>query len=184
MHNEDIVYPLRRIITGLNAKGSSVVHIDGPPAAVHEFSVGAGLYEIWTDTGGELSRHDERDHGEGAVSLCPSQGGTKIRWFTVTPSQENVSPEELEVAARDAFGSVNAAGHRPDTTRHAGMHLTPTIDFIILVKGQVRLVLDEGERLLSPGDVVVQRGTNHAWVCEGDEPAILVAVLIDKQFAD
>jgi quercetin dioxygenase-like cupin family protein len=64
------------------------------------------------------------------------------------------------------------------------MHLTPTIDFIILVKGQVRLVLDEGERLLSPGDVVVQRGTNHAWVCEGDEPAILVAVLIDKQFAD
>jgi len=46
----------------------------------------------------------------------------------------------------------------------------------------VRLVLDEEETVLKPGDVVIQRGTNHAWICKGSEPALLVAVLIDKNF--
>jgi quercetin dioxygenase-like cupin family protein len=48
----------------------------------------------------------------------------------------------------------------------------------------VRLILDEDERLLGPGDVVVQRGTNHAWACASDTPAVIVAVLLDKAFAD
>jgi quercetin dioxygenase-like cupin family protein len=62
------------------------------------------------------------------------------------------------------------------------MHLTRTLDAIIIVRGRVRLLLDTDERLLGPGDVVVQRGTNHAWVCDGDEPALLVAVLISRTF--
>ena len=60
------------------------------------------------------------------------------------------------------------------------MHLTPTLDFIVVVHGRVRLILDLDERELGPGDVVVQRATNHAWACVGDEPALLAAVLIDQ----
>ena len=61
------------------------------------------------------------------------------------------------------------------------MHKTETIDYIILLKGEVTLLLDEDEVDLKPFDVVVQRGTNHAWVCKGEEPALFIAVLIDTE---
>ena len=60
------------------------------------------------------------------------------------------------------------------------MHKTHTVDAIILVKGRVRLLLDEDETVIGPGDVVVQRATNHAWAVEGNEPALFVAVLVDR----
>ena len=61
------------------------------------------------------------------------------------------------------------------------MHKTETVDYIVLLKGDVTLVLDEEEVDLKPFDVVVQRGTNHAWVNNGKEPALLIAVLIDSK---
>ena len=67
-----------------------------------------------------------------------------------------------------------------DTRKHPAMHKTETIDYIILLKGDVTLILDNDEVNLKPFDVVVQRGTNHAWVNNGDEPALLTAVLIDS----
>mgnify|MGYP006063229341 FL=1 len=60
------------------------------------------------------------------------------------------------------------------------MHKTETVDYIILLKGDVTLILDDEEVDLKPFDVVVQRGTNHAWVNNGTEPALLIAVLIDS----
>ena len=60
------------------------------------------------------------------------------------------------------------------------MHKTETIDYIVLLKGDVTLILDEEEVNLNPFDVVIQRGTNHAWVNNGTEPALLIAVLIDS----
>ena len=64
------------------------------------------------------------------------------------------------------------------------MHKTKTIDYIILLKGDVTLLLDNDEVRLKPFDVVVQRGTNHAWVNNGEEPALLIAVLIDSEIQD
>lgn len=174
---------LRRVITGLNAAGRSIAAIDGPPAAQVTFEGGAGLYEIWATPAGPLSRAAAGpDRGAGDVTISPPAGGVKVRWFTITPS-EPLAPDEAEALFAAAFAAVGAAHERVDTSRHPGMHLTPTIDAIIVVSGRVRLILDEDERVLGPGDVVVQRGTNHAWVCEGEEPALLVAVLISKDFA-
>ncbi|MDE5109666.1 MAG: cupin domain-containing protein [Trichodesmium sp. St17_bin3_1_1] len=64
------------------------------------------------------------------------------------------------------------------------MHKTKTIDYIILLKGDVTLLLDDDQVQLKPFDVVVQRGTNHAWVNNGKEPALFVAVLIDSDLKD
>ena len=64
------------------------------------------------------------------------------------------------------------------------MHKTKTIDYIILLSGDVTLLLDEDEVRLKPFNVVVQRGTNHAWVNNGNEPALLIAVLIDSDLKD
>ena len=86
----------------------------------------------------------------------------------------------MQEIAADAFEKIGAAHHRVDTTKHPAMHKTETIDYIILLNGDVTLVLDEEEIDLKPFDVVVQRGTNHAWVNNGSEPALLIAVLIDS----
>ena len=77
---------------------------------------------------------------------------------------------------------MGAAHERVDTSRRPSMHKTKTIDYIILLKGDVTLLLDEDEVRLKPFNVVVQRGTNHAWVNNGSEPALLIAVLIDSEF--
>ena len=89
--------------------------------------------------------------------------------------------EVLQEVAADAFEKIGAGHHRVDTTKHPAMHKTDTIDYIILLKGDVTLILDEEEVDLKPFDVVVQRGTNHAWVNNGKEPALLIAVLIDSK---
>jgi quercetin dioxygenase-like cupin family protein len=95
------------------------------------------------------------------------------------PKPGTLTPEEREARAAAAFAAMNASHIRVDTTRHPGMHKSRTTDYIILLKGRVRLLLDDEERDLEPFDVVVQRGTNHAWVNLDDEPALLVAVLLD-----
>jgi quercetin dioxygenase-like cupin family protein len=171
---------LRRIITGENENGRSRILIDSDAAkltAVEE----AGLAEIWE---AELSPGKLLDATDKLSSLDlklePAAGNVKIRWLTVAPEDTSKTKEEMEAAAAFAFGVIGAAHCRVDTNRHAFMHRTDTLDFIILVKGTVDLLLDEGEpTTLKPGDVVIQRATNHAWVNHGAETALLVAVLMN-----
>jgi mannose-6-phosphate isomerase-like protein (cupin superfamily) len=76
---------------------------------------------------------------------------------------------------------MGAAGTRVDTSRHPAMHKTRTVDYVILLSGKVTMLLDEGEVHLEPFDVVIQRGTNHAWVNRGSEPAVLAGILVDAE---
>ena len=169
------VAQLKRVVTGNNAAGRSVVTLEGPPDPVLEFLPGAGLFEIWTAAAG-----NGFDNLPGRASLLPPAGAIKCRWFTVLPVAPGVGPSELAAFYDGAFQAMAEKNVRPDTSRHPGMHRTETLDFIIVIEGRVRLLLDEEERVLGPGDVVVQRATNHAWHCVGDTPALLVAILIDR----
>lgn len=174
-------FALRRVVTGETDTGRSHILVDGPQAA--EFRTGdlGGLFEIWTDvTAGAIDTQDETDRGLGKPNLSPPKGGVKIRWFAIGPTPEGVPPETLREVTRKAFIDMGAGDHQPDTSRHPAMHRTDTLDAIILVKGRVRLLLDDDETVIEPGDVVVQRATNHAWVVEGNQPALFVAVLIDR----
>ena len=169
---------LRRIVTD-NKDGRSRILIDGEAAkliAVEE----TGLAEIWTADLVEGRLYDATDKlKDEDLRLEPEAGAVKVRWFTVAPENPAQSNEEREAAAAFAFAAVGAAHARVDTSRNPMMHKTETLDVIILVKGEVDLVLDEGEPTsLKPGDVVIQRATNHAWINHGDETALLVAVLI------
>ena len=79
------------------------------------------------------------------------------------------------------FEDINATEDRVDVTRHPGMHKTKTLDYIILLKGTAKLILDNDETDLKPFDVVVQRSANHAWVCTSQDPALFIAVLIASE---
>ena len=170
---------MRRIVTGHNKNGKSIISIDGPPARSIGEDVG-GLYELWNTDGNDIDSSDFNDRADEDIILAPPTGGTKFRYFQINPMPEGVSNEMMQEIAADAFGKIGASHHRIDTSKHPAMHKTDTIDYIILLKGDVTLILDEEEIRLEPHDVVVQRGTNHAWVNNGNEPALLIAVLIDS----
>ncbi len=170
---------MRRIITGHNDEGKSVVSIEGPPARSLGEEAG-GLYEIWNTDGKGFDTKSLEDRADIDVVLSPSKGGTKIRYFQINPIPDGVPPEVIEASTAAAFEKMGASHHRVDTSRNAAMHETDTIDYIILLKGDVTLILDEEEIKVNPYDIVVQRGTNHAWVNNGTEPALLIAVLIDS----
>ncbi len=139
----------------------------------------AGLAEIWSaklQDGGLLDATDQLADRD--LRLEPDPGAVKVRWFTVAPEDASKSIEEREAAAAFGFSAVGAAHCRVDTSRHPMMHKTTSLDVIILIKGEVDLLLDQGEVSLKPGDVVIQRATNHGWVNKGSETALLVAVLI------
>lgn len=170
---------LRRIVTDNGPDNRSRILIDGEAArliAVEE----AGLAEIWSarlDNAQLLDASDVLANAD--LRLEPEAGSVKVRWFTVAPEDKSKSREEQDAAAAFAFNAVGAAHCRVDTERHPMMHKTDSLDVIILVKGNVDLLLDEGDPTpLKPGDVVIQRATNHAWVNHGAETALLVAVLV------
>ena len=170
---------MRRIITGHNQHGKSIITLDGPPARSIGEDVG-GLFEIWNTDGSDIISTDKIDRADEDILLSPPSGGTKFRYFQINPLPEGVPDAMMQEIAADAFEKIGAAHHRVDTKKHPAMHKTETIDYIILLQGDVTLILDEEEIDLKPFDVVVQRGTNHAWVNNGDEPALLIAVLIDS----
>ena len=174
---------MRRIVTGHNTNGKSIIKIDGPPARSIGEEIG-GLYEIWNETGIAVDTLSDVDNADSDILLSPPKGGSKFRYFKIMPTPQGVSVEILNQMAEEAFSRIGAAHHRIDIARHPAMHKTKTIDYIILLEGDVTLVLDEEEVRLKPFDVVVQRGTNHAWINNGKEPATLIAVLIDRDLKE
>ena len=174
---------MRRVVTGEGADGRSLVIVDGPPAGeIGDPNLG-GLFEIWHEAlGGPLDPKDARERGEQQAILSPADGGVKVRWFVIAPAPDGVPREALNAAVRARFADFGAAEHIRDQARHPAMHQTDTIDVICLISGDASLVLDEGETRLKPGQIVIQRGTSHAWTAHGG-PALFLAVLIDRKMA-
>ena len=129
---------MRRIVTGHDEKGKSVITIDGPPARSLGEEAG-GLYELWNTDGNEINTLDEIDRADSEVLLSPPNGGTKFRYFQINPTPEGVPADLIEAATAEAFEKMGAAHERIDTSRHPSMHKTKTIDYIILLKGDVTL---------------------------------------------
>lgn len=165
----------RRIVTGHNAEGRSVVVSDAPSA-----NRNGSLINFWT-TYSTPAPIDAPDPLGQAIHLHPTPGGVTFRYFQIPPQAAfaGMSRNELYAATRQRFIEMGAEDALVDTTRHPAMHKTKTVDYIILLQGEVTLLLDEADVPMKPLDVVIQRGTNHAWQNTGDEVATLMAVLID-----
>ena len=171
---------MRRVVTGHDKNGKSIVVLDGPPARSIGEDVG-GLFELWNTDGNIINTQDNIDRADDEIILSPPSNGSKFRYFQINPTPEGIPMDIMQDIAADAFEKIGAAHHRIDTTKHPAMHKTETIDYIILLKGDVTLILDQEEVDIKPFDVVVQRGTNHAWINNGSDPALLIAVLIDSE---
>jgi uncharacterized cupin superfamily protein len=94
-----------------------------------------------------------------------------------------MTPEQARAHFAEV-GASNASSHTGTGSRHAFMHRTETIDYGIMLQGELTLILDEGETVVRAGDIVVQRGTNHGWANRSGRPCRIAFVLIDGVFED
>jgi mannose-6-phosphate isomerase-like protein (cupin superfamily) len=169
---------IRRVVTGVNAEGTSVFVSDERVEAVAPALMpGLEFHRLWGQDGTPAAPQDGSPPP--AHAYFPPAGGYRVGTFTLPPDS-TPPPEGLDVQA--GLADVEAAlpglmAHmEPDSP---GMHTTTTIDFEYVVSGRVVLELDDGATVeLGPGDTVVQNGTRHAWRNPFDEPATLLVVLI------
>jgi quercetin dioxygenase-like cupin family protein len=169
--------PVRRIVTGVNATGRSYIAEDGEsPGVMTTERPGFRNSNVWRTLGASTSV-DAPDSVLEHVGVLPPPGGTVIRVIDIPP--ESKDAEERARATAATFQQMFAdATHKPDQ-RHPGMHVTDTIDYAILLQGELVAVMDEDETVMRAGDILVQRGTNHAWANRTDEIARIVFVLVD-----
>lgn len=178
----------RRIVTGHDEAGEAVILSDAPPTRVVEVGGPGGptFFEIWS-TGAapaEIARQAEEPAESGLV-LAPPTNGTRIRIIDFPPEGEEIRRLD-EAGAHEKFGAMGSAtaSQFKAGAPHPLMHRTETIDYGIVIEGEMTLVVDRGETLLHAGDVVVQRGTNHAWANRSSSNCRMAFVLIDGRFTD
>lgn len=154
--------------------------MDGPAPTVYQRSTGATIVnELWETSATPASNAGDADPTLHAFRLPPAKNGSTFRIISYPPDSERLTSLHNERASHTDDGSGWAAAVDRDAPRHPGFHKTHTIDYAIVLEGEIHALMDEGETLLKQGDVLVQRGTNHAWSNRSDKPAWLAFVLID-----
>jgi mannose-6-phosphate isomerase-like protein (cupin superfamily) len=180
-----LLRPIRRIVTGHDADGQAIIAADGRLPTVVELSAVPGtiFHEVWSTQGSPASVDNGPDPSIGPIQLPPPRHGTRIRFVDSPPDTEDFLRHGTE-KMKDAFHQIGDAG--ASTVKagspHPLMHRTETIDYGIVIAGEITLVLDKGETLLKEGDVVIQRGTNHAWANRSGKPCRMLFILVDGIF--
>jgi hypothetical protein len=177
---------IRRIVTGHDARGRSIVQEDGAPARVATLGGESGttFHEVWNTRCSPAPI--DRASGEPAepgIALLPPARGTRIRVLDIPPDDGTLAalPREAVRALFEAIGAGHALAEDPP---HPLMHRTETIDYGIVLEGELVLILDESETPVRAGDIVVQRGTSHAWANRSASNARIAFVLIDGAFEE
>jgi len=152
----------RRVVTGHDAHGKSIIVSDGAPAQNHPMhgpDIGADFHETWGDSAPtpELTSTPSREPTEAPFALMPASGHL-LRILDVYPLR--------------------------DGGKRTVMHRTRTLDYVVVIEGELVLILDDGEVTLRSGDVVVQRGTDHAWENRSDKVARAAFFHIAARFSE
>ena len=173
---------MRRVVTGHDSTGKAVVIADGHPG-VESTSQTRKAINLWfTDETPAAISSGSVETIDRPYSIAPAKGGTAFRIYEMPPDSEAIgdrSAAEIK-AAFNAAGGGNFSTTRADSP-HPLMHRTETIDYGIVLEGEIFLLMDDTEVHLKQGDVVVQRGTNHAWSNRSNAVCIMAFVVIDAK---
>ncbi|WP_420224597.1 cupin domain-containing protein [Pigmentiphaga litoralis] len=185
-NSKDTAGKIRRVVTGHDAEGKAIVMSDAfaPVVFTAEKRPGYASTEIWRTlaTPAPITAEME-DPTPGARRQLPTPRGSVIRINTLAPESDAVrslSPDE----AQNVFASLgnSTASTFAKNGRHPMMHRTQTIDYAIVLSGEITMLLDDSEVVLKAGDVLVQCGTNHAWSNRGTVPCQIAFILLDGEF--
>jgi hypothetical protein len=174
--------PVRRIVTGHRADGRSVIVSDdaAPNVQVVPGTPGLAGTVLWVadESPADVFRQHETAPASRQLAIEPPRGGNILR-IAEFPPDHLYSPEELDIFRR-GMRSPEAFDTK---ARHFFFHKTHTLDYAIILEGEVWAMLDEGETLMEAGDVLIQRGTNHAWSNRSNQICRVAFVLIDARRA-
>ena len=166
---------MRRIVTGHDDNARAIVVLDDTPRhAVLEKAGGLKLTELWT-TSATPAEFSSADQARRERRIEPDANGTVFRVIEYPPDAQRLKSLRPE----EHFASMGAQAADAKSRRHPGMHKTRTLDYAIVLSGEIYAVLDDEEVLLKAGDVLIQQGTNHAWSNRTDKPAVIAFVLVD-----
>lgn len=178
--------PVRRIVTGHDAQNRAIILSDAPPPRIQRIGEhGPTFYEVWNTQ--ETPAPIDRASGEPAeekLMLQPPKDGTRIRVLDIPP--ETAEMKRLDAhSAREHFAEIGAAeaSTAGQAAAHPFMHRTETIDYGIVLEGEITLIVDRDETLVRAGDIVIQRGTNHAWANRSGKNCRIAFILIDGKFS-
>lgn len=179
------LFPFKRVVTGHDAQGRAVVASLGATANVFALQSvpGTVFHEIWNSSGSPVLLDNADDPTSKPLQLSPGPQGSVIRVVDIPPDSVQNQVSAADAAAAFAEIGQAHAGTGQANSRHKLMHRTETLDYGIVTEGEVWLVLDDEEVHLKRGDVVVQRGTNHAWSNRTEAMARMVFILLDGRFA-
>jgi mannose-6-phosphate isomerase-like protein (cupin superfamily) len=171
---------VRRVVTGHNAAGKSIFIIDAVTPHVFQRTRGSAIvHELWETAQAPADNRGSADPIARGHRLPPPQNGSVFRVIEYPPDSERLAAIAREQTLPDDSGRAEANDR--NNPRHAGFHKTATIDYAIVLSGEIYAMMDEGEVLLKAGDVLIQRGTNHAWSNRTNQTAVVAFVLIDAE---
>jgi naringenin degradation protein FdeH len=170
--------PVRRIVTGHDADGKAVTLMDGPTPYVSQRGEGNVVQLLWitNETPADLSH--TRDQANQKTGVPPPKNGSICRVVDFAPYDGKV-PQGI-----DHHEILRQMGIDPATQgyqRHIFTHRTRSIDYAIVLEGEIDMLLDDTQVHCKAGDILVQQGTNHAWVNNSGKPCRICFVLIDSQ---
>lgn len=160
----------RRVVTG-HRGGRGIVLFDGP-APNRKLRQASGLVStlLWVTDESPADISGSADRAEREIGVPPPPRGSLFRMVEFPPGGKAMSREAV-------LKEMGLAGQA--ASAHPGMHKTRSVDYAVVIEGEIDMVLDEGEVHLAAGDVLVQQGTNHAWVNRGERPCRIAFVLLD-----
>ena len=181
-----MTHQIRRVVTGHDEKGRAIVISDGPAPSVHVnknerdwFSV-----DIWRthETPARIVAKAPESTA-GPRRQMPTHNGTVLRINSFPPESDTVRTMTPADSLRvfEALGNPKAATFGKGG-RHPMMHRTESVDYALILSGEITMLLDDEGVLLKAGDVVVQCGTNHAWSNRSKAPCLVAFILIDGTF--
>lgn len=175
---------IRRVVTGINSSGKAVFVSDGAPPRTAAFKhvPGMNVSLLWkTETGSQVGATNS-DLTPAASSWVPQPGGTSLMVIVLPPDSVMASPEFDPMAAGGEYMQHLPGMAEKFEMDAPGMHTTDSVDYGVVLDGEVVLELDDGSTTsLKKYDVVVQNGTRHAWRNPGTKPVTMLFVLTGAQ---
>jgi mannose-6-phosphate isomerase-like protein (cupin superfamily) len=167
----------RRIVTGHDAHGKAVALFDAPIQAKQRSAGSNGMTLVWVTGEFPVDMTSAADRAQTQVGVPPPDNGTIFRIVDFAPAAAGHAAEPV-----DHHKILLSMGIDPATqgyARHANTHRTRTIDYAIVLDGEIDMLLDDSEVHVKAGDILVQQGTNHAWVNNSGKPCRIAFILID-----
>jgi mannose-6-phosphate isomerase-like protein (cupin superfamily) len=170
---------VRRVVTTVDPSGKAVVLLDGPNPhnkVRPQRQTVSRLLWVTDETPADMTGGQDRAARE--IGIAPPGGGSVFRIIDIPPTPPEVDALDLDYQHKIVGDHAPKKGLPP---RHPLMHRTRTVDYAIIMAGEIDMLLDDGEIHLKAGDVLIQQGTNHAWVNRGSEACRIAFVLIDAK---